>query len=636
MQVQVDQGEGHMSIEARLDASRCFIGRDGPLATLKAALAVQSWPFHLLYVQGRAGVGKTHLLHQVGAWASSAGERVLWMGYHQLEALRDRLAGQERYVVIIDNAQLRSEDAEDLTRTFGQIRTRCLLVMASRHPAPVRWRADGAWSWFARVHELEHFDEQETRLYVDARGVESSQASSLFRLTRGHPLTLALACSSILDSGDVDIERALSSALIDVVRSDSPRADAVLDAASVVRCTREDILAELLETSGARDAFRALHDVPFVVLDRDGLTPLPILRAAVVRDLRWRNPARLEQLRERARRYYLSRLEGGATDRHVLLRDLLYLFDESSADFVSMPVDDAMAHAATASFVAKLEGSVIEDVALELARAPYSYRRHCIDGELVALHRTSALAGEPSAEALCDHLAREAPLEPGARATVVTAWINPDMRAIRALLLDVVSTALSDDGLAVTFVTTSEPRCARILERCGAQRVAVEDSTRQTHACDWRRTPPQQWLERIASTSDTHDAPITPYAILTRHAFEDAVRHALRCYHQPAALRQNPLLCARVVAARLTTGRDPGHRATHLRQLLHDAAATLAASPRHAKLHRVVKRTYFDSAPSQEQAADSLDLPLSTYRRHLKRAIAEIADILWRSELGGA
>ena len=69
--------------------------------------------------------------------------------------------------------------------------------------------------------------------------------------------------------------------------------------------------------------------------------------------------------------------------------------------------------------------------------------------------------------------------------------------------------------------------------------------------------------------------------------------------------------------------------------LLTEAAATLQATPREAALWRALQLTYFKPAPSQALAAERLDVPFSTYRRHLVRGVAHVVDTLWRQETGG-
>lgn len=45
--------------------------------------------------------------------------------------------------------------------------------------------------------------------------------------------------------------------------------------------------------------------------------------------------------------------------------------------------------------------------------------------------------------------------------------------------------------------------------------------------------------------------------------------------------------------------------------------------------------TYRRGAPTQEAAAERLDLPFTTYRRHLLAGIERVAEDLWHRELYG-
>jgi hypothetical protein len=54
-----------------------------------------------------------------------------------------------------------------------------------------------------------------------------------------------------------------------------------------------------------------------------------------------------------------------------------------------------------------------------------------------------------------------------------------------------------------------------------------------------------------------------------------------------------------------------------------------------AKLYRVLVHTYFQPLATQEQVAEVLDLPFSTYRRHLKAGLTRLSELLWQKEIGG-
>ncbi len=66
------------------------------------------------------------------------------------------------------------------------------------------------------------------------------------------------------------------------------------------------------------------------------------------------------------------------------------------------------------------------------------------------------------------------------------------------------------------------------------------------------------------------------------------------------------------------------------------AVDALQISPREVGLYRALYHTYILPAPTQEQAAELLDLPFSTFRRHLKAGIGRVVAVLWQWELQGS
>ena len=160
---------------------------------------------------------------------------------------------------------------------------------------------------------------------------------------------------------------------------------------------------------------------------------------------------------------------------------------------------------------------------------------------------------------------------------------------------------------------------------------------------DWRVRPAAAWLDLLAEreTAPTTPAPVVdrqaaPLVVLGADDFAQAVRAALHDFTAPDLLRGNPLLRSRLVAERAGAGADDGLRAAALADLIRRAAEPLLASPRDARLYRVLEATYFKPALTQEKAAELLDLPFSTYRRHLKAGLARLTDWLWQLELGAA
>jgi hypothetical protein len=142
-----------------------------------------------------------------------------------------------------------------------------------------------------------------------------------------------------------------------------------------------------------------------------------------------------------------------------------------------------------------------------------------------------------------------------------------------------------------------------------------------------------------AEATDPDDAAAPPpepgaapaaIASLAEPAFAAAVRAALRDLTSPDLLRDNPLLRSRLVAARAAGDASAEARLAALRALLEEVIGGLGASPRRAKLQRVLHHTYLEPAGSQERVAERLGLPYSTYRDHLRAGLRLVGEILWQ------
>ena len=72
-----------------------------------------------------------------------------------------------------------------------------------------------------------------------------------------------------------------------------------------------------------------------------------------------------------------------------------------------------------------------------------------------------------------------------------------------------------------------------------------------------------------------------------------------------------------------------------LQARIQEAAETLKTNPRDEKLYRALYHTYLKPAPTQEAAAELLDLPFSTYRYHLTQGVKRLVEWLWQREIHG-
>ena len=145
---------------------------------------------------------------------------------------------------------------------------------------------------------------------------------------------------------------------------------------------------------------------------------------------------------------------------------------------------------------------------------------------------------------------------------------------------------------------------------------------------DWRAMPPMAWLEERGVTVGQPTAPsskvFAPLLVLSQEDFAASVRAALRDYTHLDALRANPLLRSRLIVERVGTAASDVGLGEALRALLKEACTTFPSSPRETHFSRAVYHTYIQPAPTQEQAAELLDLPFGTCRRYLKAGVARV------------
>jgi hypothetical protein len=157
---------------------------------------------------------------------------------------------------------------------------------------------------------------------------------------------------------------------------------------------------------------------------------------------------------------------------------------------------------------------------------------------------------------------------------------------------------------------------------------------------DWRVTPPNAWLALLAER-EVGVAPTAaptfaePLLVLSESDFAEAVWNALRDWTRPDVLAGNPLTRSRLVVAHSGPTAPPAARAQILQALIKSAAESMQASARDRKFYRTLYHTYLQPAATQEQAAELLDLPFSTFRRHLKSGLTRLTGILWAQEVNG-
>ncbi len=600
--------------------------------------------------------------------------------------LRALTASHQRQVILIDTYEQITPLDDWLRNVFlPQLPEQVLTVLAGRHPPTLYWHTDPGWQPLTRIITLRNFNPDESRTYLNNSLVPPDQHQAVLTFTHGHPLALSLVVAVFAQRGSVcfrpDLDPDLIKTLLEqfVQKVPGPAHRAVLEVCALVRHTTEALLIEVLGMPDVHELFTWLRDLSFIEAGQHGLFPHDLVREALHADLRWRNPDWYAELRRRIRQYYGKRLQftQGREQQRVLL-DYIYLHRHNplvQPFYTWQEISGMVTEIASNSDWPELLAMVQQYEGTESARiAAYWFQqqpqgvliiRSSSDAkqipriagfmQLIAIHQTNAadLDNDPALLAAWQYMIHHAPLRPNEQATLFRFWMARDtyqaVSPVQSLIfVHAVRHYLTTPGLAFSIFPCADPQfwapvfTYADMKRLTAADFVVGDRHYGVYGYDWRVVPPLSWLALMAEREESPDipAPTTTtrpsFLILHQPAFLAAVRAALHDLLRPDVLGGNALLRTRLVLERAGSEASEAARITTLQTLIRDACETLQASPRTMKAYRAVYHTYLQPAPTQEQAAELLDLPFSTFRRHLKMGVEQIGDLLWQWELQAA
>ncbi len=467
----------------------------------------------------------------------------------------------------------------------------------------------------------------------------------------------------------------------------SPAHRAALEASAMVRVTTESSLAAMLNlpdplapaneaepaAQSANELFEWLRGLSFMDARPDGLFPHDLAREALIADVRWRNPTWYEELHHHARNFYLKQLQAvRGVAQQLVLFDYIFLhrdnpvvrpfFEWASSGTM---IADTMKESdipSLAGIVARWEGEDAADLAAMWMQAQPENTLVLRDTEtipaglmtMVRLDRATPkqIASDPGTQVAMKFLNKNAPLRAGEAATVFRFWMGRDTYqnvspAQSIIFVNAVRHYLSTPSLAYTFFPTADADFWQMvlnyadLHRLPAADYEMDGKKFAVYGHDWRVMPPLQWLTLLAeretgqsSTPPSRPPTATTLIVLSHAEFDAALHDALHDFSRPHRLRENPLLRSRIVVERAGAYASNDERMSALQALLREAVEMPQVSPREAKLYRAVQYTYLKPSMTQEQAAEALDVPFSTYRRHLKAGMIRVVDFLWQKEIG--
>ncbi|NDJ19537.1 ATP-binding protein [Myxacorys almedinensis] len=607
-------------------------------------------------------------------------------------------AQSDRYVLLINNYELLTPLDGWLREVFlPQLSEHILVVLAGRCALSSVWQTDPGWQTLLQSIALQNLTPDESRLYLTKRAIPVAQQRTIIEFTSGHPLALSLVVDALAQGQEIQLQSKASpnviKTLLEKFLEEVPSAAhrKTLEACATVRLMTEALLAEMLDEAtvheielhglDVHELFEWLCGLSFIEVGASGVFPHRLARDILVTDLRWRNPNWYATLQARAYAYYSARL--GLTQGHKqqqILLDCLFLHRHNVV-IKSRFTWQEECHLQTDGFqerdpselgranrtallktVTQYEGEASARLAAHwLARQPQNVlvirdadQRFTGFVMTIALHQASLddLDADPATRAAWQYLQQYAPLRSGEGAILYRFWmaqhtyqgVSPTQRQI---FTSVVQQHRNTPGIAFTFIPCAEPAMwANLFSYADLARIPEADfevGKRRygVYGHDWRVVSPAAWQERLVqreiapsapmlALSDAADSPL----VLSQPEFASAVQEALRHFVRPDMLHDNRLLRSRLVLEHAAT-HDSAKRIAVLQSWVRDATELLKVSPRDEKLYRALYQTYLSPAPTQEQAAEALDLPFSTYRRHLKAGVTRVADILWQREIQG-
>jgi hypothetical protein len=685
---------GHRLSGAR---RRRFVGRDNEKALFSLALVSSEPAFNLLHIHGPGGVGKTTLLNEFSAIVIEQGCALVQLDARNIDpspegfffALRltmgtegsplDALqASSSRIVLLIDTYEILKPLDSWLREVFlPQLPENTLVVLAGRNALGAAWQSDPGWRDLIRSVSLRNLRPEESRAYLSKRGVPEMQHRAVLEFTHGHPLALSLVADVMQGQEGLDFQPEKAPNIVRslleqfIQQTPSPLHRTALESTALARVTTEDLLATALNREDAHEYFEWLRGLSFIESGPLGLFPHDLAREALDADLRWRNPDWYAELHKRERGYYTHKLlETKGLEQQRILIDDVYLHhhnpmvkpflewgefgsvygERGKAEDIPALLEMVKHHEGPASaklakhwFEKQLEGiTVYRGIGQEPIGFLYMLELHRVD--------VRDIDTDPATKSAMSYARRYAPPRPGEEIILFRYWMSKesyqDVSSAQSLIfINAVQNYFAHPKLSWSFFPCASPDfwspalTYMDIKRSPEADFEVGGKHYAQFAHDWRAMPIAAWLEMLGERelntnlkpSDLEREAPAPLVVLSQPEFEEAVRDALRDYTRPNALHHNPLL-----RSRLITDRSKGQpNASSLQTLIHEAAQNLNTNPKDEKLYRALQRTYLEPAATQELAAEVLDLPFSTYRRHLSSGIERMVAWLWQQELHG-
>jgi len=670
-----------------------FVGRQPELQFFSALLQQASPAYHLIYIYGPGGQGKTTLLKQFADVCLENSTPFIHLDCRYIEAhpdsfkqvfqlsspfgeteIIDAIDAHRGPVVVMIDTYEKLKPLDDWLRMdfLPELPGNVITVITARSGLPTNWKTDPGWQSITKSFSLKELTAEESIQLLARRSIPTEHMQRIVEYTHGNPLALSIVADMFdqrsnshfdpLDSPD--IMKTLLEQFVQEVPS--PAHKAALELCSLVNVTTEQLIEEVLGAQLAHELFNWLTTLTFIEKGPAGIYPHDIARDAIASEVHWRNPDWYRHLHIKTQQYYIARLlkKSGESQR-ALLFGLIFLhrmnpavkpffeFQETGSSWMDALKEEDKTH--LIDMVEKFEGSDSADIFEKWlgheAAAVWVFR----DAEktpagFVLKINVEKLKKKTHDEAINEIIRYKDKLniEDGQLMTAFRTWMGrvhyQNVSGVQSAIFLAIVQYYFTQGLAVSMLSCSHPGFwSQVLNYADLHHIAeldyeINDVTHGWYLHDWRERSPLAWLELMGKREINEEEPTISQTSdnnsLSEQQFADAVYEALKMMDNPKKLIGNPLLKCRFVRKDNESENSEIHLALHLADKIKKVVASFETSSKDESLYRILYRTFINPVGSQEQTADFLYMSFSTYRRNLKKAISKVSDLLWLEEKG--
>ncbi|MFX3632639.1 MAG: LuxR C-terminal-related transcriptional regulator [Candidatus Pristimantibacillus sp.] len=319
-----------------------FIGRRQERDFFQAWLEHQDAPLTIITVTGISGVGKSTLLSEFIQLATDHSIMSLWLDGRgcaptpaafieyisatiSLDTMQDppsyslepfiEASPHRRVALCIDNY----EDLRLLERWITEAflpklpLQGIIIVLASRPAFSMNWYSNPLMK--AAIHPiyLSNFTLEETASYWNAVEASSHDSiGSIYRITEGHPLALALTLNAVNQNHlPIDEEKFIVSQQISVQllrELTHNELQPLVDVLTILHTANQELLSFALQMPVTMSDYQALKELSFIRITPHGLSLHDVARNHLLRDFKLREPDRLSVLRNQILKVLCNRL----------------------------------------------------------------------------------------------------------------------------------------------------------------------------------------------------------------------------------------------------------------------------------------------------------------------------------------